>query len=108
MRARITLAVVAIVVGALTFAGLIGIVLERKSIATNARNQILGQAVALTTSLRSDSALFANSTDEAQVLAIVRKVTGFTSASALVVEKPAKGELVALLLEAILAVRSAA
>ena len=96
MRARITLAVVAIVVGALTFAGLIGLVLERRSIETNAKNQILQQTVALTTSLRSDASLFENSTDEAQVLAIVRKVAGFTSASALVVERAPKGPLVAL------------
>jgi two-component system sensor histidine kinase BaeS len=88
VRARITLAVVAILVGALTFAGVISLSLERRAVAENARTTVLSQTVALTSSLRSDSTLFKRGDliEEQQLLAVIRKVAGFSSADVLVIE----------------------
>ena len=93
MRGRIALAVVAILVGALTIAGIISLTLERRAINTNAQSAILRQTVALAASLKSDSTLFehGSAADEQQVLEIVKRVAGFSSAEALVVERASGG-----------------
>ncbi|MCU1493704.1 MAG: histidine kinase [Acidimicrobiaceae bacterium] len=95
MRSRITVAVVAILVGALTIAGLISLSLERRAISTSAQAAILDQTVALTDSLKTDSTLFPRTdpTAEQRFLGIIKKVAGFESADVVVVERGTNGRL---------------
>lgn len=75
MRARITLAVVMILVGALTVAGVISLSLERRAADQRAESAVLRQAEALTSSISSKplAALFA-SPDQHGSQAILRLV----------------------------------
>jgi len=88
VRQRIALAVVGILIGALAVTGVISLGLERSSIASGAASQLRRQTVALVSSLKSDSTLFRPSdpTAEQQILGVVRRVAGFTSAQVLVIE----------------------
>lgn len=97
MQARITVAFVAILVGALAVAGAISLSLERRAIASSAEAAVTAQVVNLSASLKSSPALFrpgitsGDTAEEQRFLAIVKRVAGFDSANVLVVLDPQKG-----------------
>ncbi len=83
MRARITLAVVAILVGALTVVGAISLTLERRAASEHAQHTVSRQAAALAASLTSKplAKLFSNpdQRDTKAILQLVDKIAGTRS-----------------------------
>ncbi len=84
MRTRITLGVVAVLVGALLITGLVSDYLVRRSASSSAEQTIYSQTVYVTKVLRADSNLsrdIANS----DVLTLIEKVAGITGKSILTI-----------------------